>query len=150
MEELHQRVVAHEHRHDPLVEDARVERADARTEERREAQHRDGHVRIAAREGGRVLLGLQLVAHPGERGVGLERPVLREEARVPAAGAVDRGEGADHDVLDAGGRGRGQDRQRADGFELVGVGRVAPRGWSGTPGERGSSTSSLRRMSRRC
>ena len=66
--------------------------------QRREAQHRDPHVRIPPGEGGGVLLRLQLVAHPGQGQAGLQRPLLGQELRVLSPGAVDGGEGPQHHV----------------------------------------------------
>ena len=74
-----------------------------------------------------MLLGLQLVAHPGQRRIAPQLMLLAEESRVLAARAVHGGERAHHHVPDARRRGGRQQPQRADRLQLVALAPVAPR-----------------------
>ena len=128
VQQLDERVVAQQHRHHALAEDAGVEGVDPRPEQGREAQDAHPEPGVAPRERDGVLLGLHLVPHPGERGLGVRPPVLGQEVRVLPPRPVHRGERAQHEVPDPGRGRRRRQVQRADRLELVGVGGVAARG----------------------
>ena len=59
-----------------------------------------------------MLLRLQLVAHPGQGGIGLQGMVFGQEVRVVPARAVDGGERAHDHPLHSRGRRRGQALRR--------------------------------------
>ena len=74
-----------------------------------------------------MLLGLELVSRPGQRGVGAQRVLLGQKIRVLSARPVHGGEATHHEVPHVGGRRGCQQVQRADRLQLVGVLAVALR-----------------------